>query len=78
MPTTATFETGRTYTTRFACDASMVLSYTVVKRTAKFVTLETPHGETVRVGIKTDDEGEWALPQGSYSMAPVIRASRSA
>lgn len=75
---TETFQVGTTYTTRFATDATSVLSYTVTRRSAKFVTLTDAFGDTVRVGIKTDERGEWALPQGTYSMAPVIRADRTA
>lgn len=75
---TPTFTVGETYTTRFACDADSRLAYTVVKRTAKFITIRDHHGHTVRVGVKTGFEGEYALPQGAYSMAPVIRANRTA
>ena len=26
------------------------------------------------VGVKMNADGEWALPDGAYSMAPVVRA----
>ena len=69
----ATFEVGKTYRARSIVDHTFFWTFTVVARTAKFVTLEG-HDKTVRVGVKTSDEGEWALPNGSYSMAPVLRA----
>jgi len=72
------FETGKTYTTRFATNASMTIAFTVIKRTAKFITVEDKYGTVARVGVKIDDEGEYALPTGSYSMAPVIKANRPA
>lgn len=72
----ASFKVGTTYSTRFACNADTKISFKVVRRTAKFITVEDDRGNTNRVGVKTDGEGEWALPTGSYSMAPVIRASR--
>ena len=73
---TATFQVGTTYTTRFACNSETVISFKVIRRTAKFITVERPNGDVSRVGVKTDNEGEWALPTGTYSMAPTIRASR--
>lgn len=75
MPT-PTFAVGTTYTTTLACSSTTRLVYTVLKRTAKFITIEDHHGEVRRVGVKTDDQGEWALPDGNYSMAPTIRAAR--
>jgi hypothetical protein len=71
--TTATFEVGATYSTRSAGDHNCVWTFEVVKRSAKFVTLRRENGDVVRVGVKTDDQGEWTLPFGSYSMAPVLR-----
>jgi hypothetical protein len=76
---THTFQVGTTYTTRSACDSDCIFRFTVIKRTAKFITVLRDNGadgELIRVGVKTDDRGEWALPFGSYSMAPVIRADR--
>ena len=75
---TATFTVGATYSARSICDGETVWLFTVVARTAKFVTLLRDNGadgETLRVGVKTDDQGEWALPFGRYSMAPVLRAT---
>jgi hypothetical protein len=77
--TPATFIVGKTYTTRSAGDHTMIFAYTVVARTAKFITIEDDRGHTKRVGALVDpgrlsDGGEFALPQGSFSMAPVIKA----
>lgn len=76
----ATFEIGETYSTRSAGDHTMTFSWTVTARTAKFITVvegdpDRP-GKPKRVGVKTDNDGnEWAMPDGAYSMAPVIRAN---
>lgn len=78
--TPATFQTGRTYLAHWATDHTMQTPFEVVRRTARFVTLRRPDtGETVRVGVKADHAGaEYALPFGTYSMAPVLRAERLA
>lgn len=76
----ATFTVGETYTTRFATDHTHALRFTVAKRSAKFVTLVRDNGadgEVLRVGVRTDDRGEWTLPLGSFSMAPVLRATET-
>jgi hypothetical protein len=70
--TTHTFQIGKTYSTaRFG-------DFTVISRTAKFVTIENKWGETSRVGVRTWQGVEKALPLGRYSMAPVIMADRVA
>ncbi len=71
---TTTFQPGATYAVRSNCDWDTVFRYTVVSRTARFITIDTGW-ETKRVGVKVSDGVEYALPEGSYSMAPVIRAS---
>lgn len=68
----ATFENGKTYWTRSVCDADMVITITVAKRTAKFLT--TTEGK--RLGISTWVGVESVKPWGSYSMAPTIPADR--
>ncbi len=75
-----TFQVGSTYTARCAGDHTMTFSWTVTVRTAKFITLVEGNdsdrpGKPKRVGVKTDNGCEWAMPDGAYSMAPVIRAS---
>jgi hypothetical protein len=70
-----TFKVGQTYTARSVCDHNCTWSFTVTRRTAKFVTIESADGKKTRAGIKTDFDGnEYALPMGSFSMAPCIRA----
>lgn len=72
--TTATFEVGQTYSCRSVCSHDTIWTFTVESRTARFATLVDSWGDRSRVGIKTDDDGEWMLPLGRYSMAPVLRA----
>ena len=66
-----TFQAGKTYTTRSACDHNCIFSVTVASRTAK--TIKTTGGKTLRVGIY--DGAEFVKPMGSYSMAPIVTAS---
>lgn len=69
---TPKFEEGKSYVATRMC-----LKYRVVKRTAKMVTLEDVEGgEIVRRKIRTDEIGEYVLPLGNYSMAPVLRAKK--
>jgi len=75
--TATTFATGTTYSTR--ANASHVWRFLVVKRTAKFITIQDvtygDGGEVKRVSVNTGNNGvEHALPLGNYSFAPVIRA----
>ncbi len=72
--TPATFKVGQTVATRSACDHDMVLSWTVVSRSAKFVTLREAGCKPVRVAVHMGTDGEWAMPWGRFSMAPVVRA----
>ena len=75
MGTNNTFATGQTVTTRSAGDHNDIAVFTVVSRTAKFIKLEDSDGVVRRVGVKFDYNGnEFAMPFGSYSMAPVVRA----
>ena len=79
MTIPAVFTTGNIYTAQSACDSNCVWSFIVIKRTAKFITIqdvtfpERPDEKPVRVGVKTGNDGEWAMPMGTYSMCPVIR-----
>jgi hypothetical protein len=87
----ARFEVGQRVFARSIGDHNCVWIFEVVKRTAKFVdlhrvgseSLRHPEGETFRVGIRfgwqtKELAEEWAMPFGQYSMAPVVRSSRSA
>lgn len=74
------FIVGRTYTARSVCDHNTVWAWTVVKRTAKFITV-VEHGaneKPKRIGVRTFEGEEYALPLGDYSMAPSIYAGRLA
>lgn len=56
------------------CDSDCVFTGTVVKRTAKMVTVVSM-GQTNRVKIQVDSEGnEYCFPYGRYSMATTFRA----
>jgi hypothetical protein len=74
--TTTTFQIGETYDTGRCAD--YVWTFTVLSRTAKFLTIEDKYGDTSRVGVWVSDGVEKALPMGRYSMAPVIMADRYA
>lgn len=78
--TTATetkFEVGQTYSTRSACDHECVFSFTVVKRTAKFMTVTDKFGKQTRCGVMNFDGVERAFPMGRYSMAPQISSDQN-
>lgn len=64
--TNTTFEVGKTYWTRSVCDSECVITITVAKRTAKFLTTT----EGTRLGISSWDGAERVKPWGTYSMAP--------
>jgi hypothetical protein len=69
-----TFEPGSVYYVHSNADWDCVFEFTVMSRTAKFVTFKTRYGDIARVGVKVDEDGEWALPFGNYSMDPCVRA----
>lgn len=71
----ATFEAGKTYATRSACDHNCIFSVTVASRTAKSV--KTTDGKTFRLSTSYDGH-EMFRPQGNYSMAPIITADKIA
>ena len=74
---TNTFQVGRTYVTRSVCDYDTVISFTILSRTAKTVTVKG-HGETVRRGISLWNGVEQFRPFGNYSMAAIISADKEA
>lgn len=76
--TIKTFEVGKTYATRSACDYECVFAFTVLARSAKQITIEDKHGNVSKRGVQLWDDAEMCFPQGRYSMAPVIRADREA
>jgi hypothetical protein len=76
IATATQFEVGQTYTTRSACDYDCIFYFTVIKRTAKFITVRDRFDRETRCGVMTFDGLERAYPTGRYSMAPVISADR--
>ena len=71
----AIFTVGQKLSDRSACDWDCVFRATVIKRTAKRVTLDLGRGEIKTVGIFTDHHGnEACFPFGRYSMASIFSA----
>lgn len=72
-----TFEVGKIYSTRSICDYDCIFRFTVLSRSAKFITVSDPTGgKTRRSGVYLYDGIEHSMPLGRYSMAPVIRADK--
>jgi len=74
------FEVGKTYTARSVCNSDCVFSFTVTKRTAKFITTVNSMGEERRSKVQTHEifgDTETVRPLGGYSMAPIIRADEA-
>ena len=67
-----TFRIGRVYTARSVCDHNCVFSFRIVSRSPKSITFDNGKRVKVRVDAVGD---EWAMPLGTYSMAPILRAS---
>lgn len=74
-PSVQRFEVGQVYATRSLCDYDCIYRFTVTARTDKTVTLGY-HGQRVRRKVFIVDGVEWTYPLGSYSMCPIIRASK--
>lgn len=69
------FEVGKTYYTRSICNHDCIFRATIVKRTAKTVTIDEGDGKTKRCKIHTDLGSDEAIfPHGVYSMCPIIHA----
>ena len=78
------FETGKTYTTRLITNHDSIISFYVIKRTDKTVTVmgdfmdncaikrKAPH--VMRVAVFQDVEN--FKPWGRYSMCPIVSAER--
>jgi hypothetical protein len=73
---TTQFQVGRTYSTRSIGDHECIYSFTILKRTAKSVTVEV-YGKTVRRGVYEWHGVECFKPFGTYSMCAIIHASDS-
>lgn len=69
------FTANQNITGRSVCDAECVFSATVIKRTAKTVTITGRDNDQKRCKIHLDTDGnEYVFPYGQYSMAPIMRA----
>jgi hypothetical protein len=68
------FETGKIYKTRLIVDADCVISFEILKRTEKTVTIKDM-GEIVKRKIFIRDDREAIMPCGTYSMAPCLMAT---
>lgn len=53
----------------FIGDSELIVPIKVIKRTAKFVTVQY-HNEIVRCGVTVYNNVETIYPSGRYSMAP--------
>lgn len=72
------FQVAQKFQATSACDHECVWTFTVLARTAKFVTLlEDGAAVPVRVGVRTWDGVEFCSPFGTYSMAPSLSADRA-
>lgn len=74
--TATTFQVGRTYSTRSACDYDCIFSFEVIARTAKTVTIRSKAWGEQQRRIRHWDGVESIDPLGRYSMSPVLRADR--
>ncbi len=69
------FEIGKTYTMKYIGDSSLLVEWTVIKRTAKTIQVQDQWGETMKKRIKFDSySNSEFIEKGSYSMAPVLYA----
>lgn len=72
------FEIGAKYSMSFIGDHDLVITYTVIDRTEKTITIKDNHGEVkkcrINAGFSNFDGAECVFPLGRYSMAPILRA----
>lgn len=77
-----TFEIGKTYNTRSACDNDCIIELKVIARTAKTITVELKNEGVKKLRINKRDteffKAESVRPWGSFSMAPFITAEKVA
>lgn len=73
------FKVDHYYSTRSICDYDCIITIKVLKRTAKFITVETG-GKIKRLGVKNCPyyNCETCEPWGRFSMSPVINAQPKA
>lgn len=70
-----TFQVGKTYWTRSACDHECIFRVTVLKRTAKTITVDRS-GKVKNLRVAVWNDVETVKPYGTYSMCPVIGADK--
>lgn len=73
------FEIGKTYTMRSIGDHDCAWTYTVVKRTAKTITIsDGTETKTCRVNVQVSEDrnAETIFPLGRYSMCPALSADK--
>lgn len=72
------FKPGTSYSCRSLTDHNCIWTFSISARTEKTVTLVDDTGFVMgRRAVKVDEDGdEYLLPIGSYSMAPVLRATK--
>lgn len=74
-----TFEIGKNYSMRSACDYNCIWTYTVIARTAQTITLSDGK-ETKKCRISKQyseyNKAETVFPLGSYSMCPILTAEK--
>jgi hypothetical protein len=70
------FKVGEQVACRSLGDWDCIFRFTVIKRTAKFVTL-LYFGDHLRVAIRERDGREFCYPLGTYSMAPLLYAGEN-
>lgn len=69
-----TFTIGQELSTRSICNHDCIFTGTILKRTAKFVTINV-YREEKRCKVHLDQSGnEYIYPHGQYSMAAIFRA----
>lgn len=71
--TNSTIKAGQTLTARSICDYECVFTAEIIERKGNFATVKA-QGETKRVKIYNNGDGEFIYALGKYSMAPIFRA----
>lgn len=70
----ARFEVGKSYVMVYPTDHELKSVYTVVSRTASYVTLTGENDRRCKVHVRANEE--FCYPDGRYSMCPVLSAAR--
>ena len=69
------FQINHTYYDRSSYDYDTIISFKILARTEKTVTVEM-HGKTVKRGVYVYDGREQFRPYGTYSMCAIVSADR--